>query len=59
MCSSFALKRDEAVREVRRVLEVIAQWRTHFAACGVHARDIEQLADQIDRPFLTEQRRDF
>jgi serine/threonine-protein kinase HipA len=59
MCASFALKKDEAVREIRRVIEVIEHWRTHFTTCGVADGDIDLLAEQIDRPFLKEQRRDF
>jgi serine/threonine-protein kinase HipA len=35
---------------------VVAGWRAHFAATGVLARDIDLLAEQIDRPFLQEQR---
>ena len=59
MCTLFALKRDQAVAEVRRVCAVVQGWQTHFAAQGVAARDIELLAEQIDRPFLREQREGF
>ncbi len=59
LCTSFALKRDEAAREIRHVIEVVDKWRTHFDACGVTKGDIEQLAEQIDRPFLHDQRWDF
>ena len=30
-----------------------------FKECGVTRRDIEQCAEQIDRPFLADQRREF
>jgi serine/threonine-protein kinase HipA len=33
-------------------------WKAHFAACGVTGRDIDSLAEQIDRPFLRDQRHD-
>jgi serine/threonine-protein kinase HipA len=59
MCTLFALKRDEAAAEVRRVCEVVRGWQAHFAAQGVRPRDVESLAPQIDRPFLREQREGF
>ncbi len=59
MCRSFGLQNDEAAREVRLVIGVIDRWKQHFRSCGVSARDIELLAEQIDRPFLEQQRRDF
>jgi serine/threonine-protein kinase HipA len=59
MCTLFGLKKDAAAGEVRRVCKVVAQWKAHFAHCGVGARDIEQLAGQIDRPFLKDQRSGF
>ena len=59
MCSQFSLKKDEAVHEIRRVIDVIAGWKRHFASCGVGKNDIGQLVDQIDRPFLADQRRGF
>jgi len=59
MSTSFDLKTDEAAREVRLVIGVIDRWKEHFRSCGVSVRDIELLAEQIDRPYLEEQRRDF
>jgi serine/threonine-protein kinase HipA len=59
MASQFSLKRDAAVREIRRVAQVVAGWKKHFASRGVGKNDLEQLVEQIDRPFLAEQRRDF
>jgi hypothetical protein len=56
MCSMFSLKKDEAAEEVVRVAKVVAQWKRHFAACGVSRGDIEFHAEQIDRPFLKQQR---
>ncbi|MGA9369866.1 MAG: HipA domain-containing protein, partial [Steroidobacteraceae bacterium] len=56
MASLFALKRDEAVRDARAVAQVVSGWKEHFAACGVAPADIELYAEQIDRPFLREQR---
>lgn len=51
--------RDEAVAQVRRVCDAVNGWRAHFQQAGASARDIETLTDQIDRPFLLEQRRDM
>jgi len=59
MCTSFGLKTDEAAREVRFVIAAIDRWKKHFRSCGVSARDIALLAEQIDRSFLEEQRKEF
>jgi len=59
MCTLFALKKDEAAAEARRVCRVVAGWQAHFAAAGVGARDIDLLAAQVDRPFLRSQREGF
>ncbi len=56
MSSLFSLKRDAAAAEVRMIAAVVNGWKEHFRACGVTAADIEQYAEQIDRPFLREQR---
>ena len=40
-----------------RVAGVVDRWRAHFIAEGVSAEATALLADQIDRPFLREQRR--
>lgn len=57
MCHSFALGPTDASRELRRVARAVAGWKEHFRACGVRRVDIESLAEQIDRPFLADQRR--
>jgi serine/threonine-protein kinase HipA len=56
MASMFALRKDDAVREVRVVTRVVEGWKDHFKACGVTAGDIDLYAEQIDRPFLRDQR---
>jgi serine/threonine-protein kinase HipA len=56
MSALFGLKSDEAAREAGAVARVVSGWREHFAACGVAPADIELYAEQIDRPFLREQR---
>ena len=53
----FGLARPEAETSIRQVAQVVARWKAHFAAVGVHPRDIEALAQQIDRPFLADQRK--
>jgi serine/threonine-protein kinase HipA len=56
MASMFALRKDDAVREVRVVTRVVDGWKDHFKSCGVTAGDIDLYAEQIDRPFLRDQR---
>lgn len=58
-CRQFGLKRSEATEQVKRVCEVVAGWKEHFAHAGVSGADIETLAGQIDRPFLLAQRQAF
>jgi len=52
----FALTAQQARREAASVAAVVARWKEHFAAAGVTAGDIGLYADQIDRPFLRDQR---
>ena len=59
MCTLFALRKDQAAKEARKVCRVVAGWRKHFSACGVGRRNIAMLAEQIDRPFLRGQRDGF
>ena len=59
MSAMFSLPKNDAIREVRAVARVVARWKKHFRACGVTAGDIEQYAQQIDRPFLRDQRSEF
>lgn len=59
MCASFGLTPAKARAEIRRVIAAIDGWKKHFAAVGVRAGDIASLEEQIDRPFLRDQRRDF
>jgi serine/threonine-protein kinase HipA len=54
----FELSDKQAVAQVRRVALAVAGWQRHFASCGVTQRDLALLAEQIDRPFLADQRRD-
>ncbi|HVH43765.1 MAG TPA: HipA domain-containing protein [Labilithrix sp.] len=59
MCSMFGLRKDSAAAEVRTVIEVVNGWKEHFAACGVRSGDIDAYEEQIDRPFLRDQRYGF
>jgi serine/threonine-protein kinase HipA len=52
----YALAKDEAVKEAQAVARVIDGWKQHFTACGVTRGDIDLYAEQIDRPFLRDQR---
>lgn len=55
--AQFGLTRQDAEAQVRQVVAVVADWKPHFAAAGVRAADVASLAEQIDRPFLADQRR--
>lgn len=54
--AQFGLSADDAALSIRRVAGIVDGWRDHFAAAGVGEQDIENLARQIDRPFLLDQR---
>lgn len=56
MCGMFSLKKEQAEKEIAQVAQIVDSWKAHFSACGVLPRDIEMLAEQIDRPFLKQQR---
>jgi len=57
MANLFGLSRRDALEHVSKVARVVDGWREHFAQCGVTAGDIDLYAQQIDRPFLLDQRR--
>jgi serine/threonine-protein kinase HipA len=59
MAQLFELSAKQATAQVRRVAGVVAGWRQHFVSCGVARRDLDLLAEQIDRPFLKDQRAEF
>ncbi|MEI6804995.1 MAG: HipA domain-containing protein [Myxococcaceae bacterium] len=56
LCSMFGLTKDQAATEISIVAKAVNLWKEHFMACGVTRSDIEMLAEQIDRPFLKQQR---
>jgi serine/threonine-protein kinase HipA len=55
----YGLAKNEAVKEAQEVAQVIDGWQQHFTACGVTQGDIDLYAEQIDRPFLRDQRREL
>src|SRR5688572_1195554 len=59
MSRLFTLNKNEAVKEVRAVAREVDGWKEHFAQCGVTRGDIDLYAEQIDRPFLKDQRAEF
>jgi serine/threonine-protein kinase HipA len=59
MSEQFGLKRAAAQAEIRRVARSVASWRSHFASVGVRPGDLDQLSEQLDRPFLRDQREAF
>jgi serine/threonine-protein kinase HipA len=59
MSPMFSLGKDEAAGEVRAVAQAVGGWKEHFKGCGVTSGDIDLYAEQIDRPFLRDQRNEF
>jgi serine/threonine-protein kinase HipA len=59
MSLMFSLGKDDALKEVRTVARVVGGWKEHFKSCGVTSGDIDLYAEQIDRPFLRDQRNEF
>jgi len=59
MCALFGLKTDAAVKELRAVVGVVSGWKAHFEAAAVSKADVAAYAEQIDRPFLADQRTAF
>jgi serine/threonine-protein kinase HipA len=59
LCAQFGLTRPAARREIALVASVVAGWREHFLRVGVTRTDVEQIEEQIERPFLREQRAEF
>ena len=59
MAPLFSLTRKSAENEARAVVRVVDEWKQHFKATGVTAGDIDLYAEQIDRPFLADQRADW
>jgi serine/threonine-protein kinase HipA len=55
----YGLTKGEAVKAAQAVAQVIDGWRQHFSACGVTRGDIDLYSEQIDRPFLRDQRREL
>jgi serine/threonine-protein kinase HipA len=55
----FGLQLAQAHQQVGSVAAVVSGWKAHFASVGVTQSDIESLAQQIDRPFLQDQRMAF
>lgn len=58
-CELFALQRDEAAAEIRKVIAVVSRWKMHFRTCGVTTADIDDLAQRIDGDGLRLQRQEF
>jgi serine/threonine-protein kinase HipA len=56
MSLMFSLDKDAAVRQVRAVARIVGGWKEHFKLCGVTSADIDLYAEQIDGPFLKDQR---
>ena len=56
MSPMYGLTKDEAVKEARAVARAVDDWKQHFTSCGVTRGDIDLYAEQIDRPFLHDQR---
>jgi serine/threonine-protein kinase HipA len=59
MSPMFELAKNEAVKEAQAVAQAVDGWKRQFTACGVTPGDIDLYAEQIDRPFLQDQRREL
>jgi serine/threonine-protein kinase HipA len=55
----FSLTKNEALKELRAVVRVVDDWKQHFKSCGVTRGDIDSYVEQIDRPFLLDQRAQY
>jgi serine/threonine-protein kinase HipA len=56
---AFGLTKANAQEAAAEVARVASGWRAHFKRKRVALRDIQLLSEQIDRPFLREQRARF
>ena len=59
LCRMFSLTPKEAQHEVKAVVRTVNRWKEHFKSCGVTGGDIDQCAEQIDRDFLKDQRKEY
>ena len=59
MSRMFGLDANQAVKEVRAVARVVDKWQAHFKSERVSRHDIDLYAQQIDRPFLKDQRQAY
>ena len=56
MSPMYGLAKNEAIKEAQAASQTIDGWKEHFVACGVTRGDVDLYAEQIDRPFLSDQR---
>ena len=54
-CLAFGLTLEVAASEIVSMIEVVDTWQKHFKGIGVTARDIEDLAKEIDGESLRSQ----
>jgi serine/threonine-protein kinase HipA len=59
MSRMFGLDANQAAKEVRAVARVVDKWQEHFKSQRVSRHDVELYAQQIDRPFLKDQRQAY
>jgi serine/threonine-protein kinase HipA len=59
MSQMYGLAKGDALKEAQAVARAIDGWKQHFTASGVTRGDIDLYAEQIDRPFLRDQRREL
>lgn len=57
VATQYWLTQRDGLAEARQVAKAVDGWQAHFAAQGVPEATCEELAQQIDRPFLKDQRR--
>lgn len=55
--SLFGLSLKQAQSAVREVISVVDKWRDHFLDVGMTHRDIDVVAEHLERPYIAQQRR--
>lgn len=55
----YTLTKNEALEQARAVARTVDGWKQHFMSCRVTRGDIDLYAEQIDRPFLRDQRKEL
>lgn len=55
----FGLSFERANQLIQEVVQVVNTWQAHFLETGVSVKDVQSVAQHVQRPFLLAQRRKF